>query len=194
MKKYRVLTVWISLLLCCTPALAQDSWSAVSDRWEKETSYRVDVSGTDAKGAFELTYVYSPGEVLLKRKDDSGESSFLYDEDLRAGKVLANRLGVAYMYKLDNPHLPEYFSRSLFTHYVEKAEKAGSPQVTAVEGGTEYEFSTREGKLTFTVGPEGELIRLVEQKDESQTLMEFANLSPDTGPVLEEFKRSAGLR
>src|SRR5690606_10255118 len=48
--------------------------------------------------------------------------TYLYDKVKRPEKVMVTRDGVAYMYRLDNPLLPEYLPGSLLSYYLARVD------------------------------------------------------------------------
>ena len=104
------------VLILSSPILADES--ALLARLEKHESYSLQIEGRDEDGEFKATYLYTPDLQVLKRRDAKGESTYLYDKLKRPEKVMVTRLGVAYLYRLDNPNLPEYFPGSLLEYYL----------------------------------------------------------------------------
>ena len=117
-----LLCVFIALILSST---AYANENTVLAQLEESGSYSLQIEGRDEDGEFTATYLYTPDVQVLKRRDAAGESTYLYDKLKRPEKVMVTRLGVAYMYRLDNPNLPDYFPGSLLEYYLEREADRG---------------------------------------------------------------------
>ena len=117
-----LLCVFITLILSST---AYADGSTVLEQLEESGSYSLQIEGRDEDGEFKATYLYTPEVQVFKRRDATGESTYLYDKVKRPEKVMVTRRGVAYMYRLDNPNLPDYFPGSLLSYYLEREADRG---------------------------------------------------------------------
>ena len=107
--------IFIVLILSSTALADENNLLA---RLENHDSYSLQIEGRDEDGEFTATYLYTPDLQVLKRRDRKGESTYLYDKLKRPEKVMVTRSGVAYLYRLDNPNLPDYFPGSLLQYYL----------------------------------------------------------------------------
>ncbi len=130
----RILTLvlFFVALILLAPASADGSIDAVMKQLKANESYSFKLQGHDDNGKYSAIYLYSPDLQIWQRQDQNGTSTYLYDKLKRPDKVMVTRNGVAYMYSLDNPLLPDHFPGSLLESYLQDRSRVSA--TTAAEG------------------------------------------------------------